>query len=122
VVSDLLDLVLPAECLCCGRSGAAWCPACQPASVPRRIEHPGAPVTFAAGEYAEQLRTILIAYKERGRRQLAGQLAGYLADAVDCAVRAAAGAVLVDGPVGPVLVDGPVGSVPVDGPVGPVLV
>ena len=101
VLSDLLDLVLPADCLCCGRPGAAWCAACQPASLPRRIEQPGAPVTFAAAEYAEQLRTVLIGYKERGRRQLAGQLAGYLADAVDCAVRAA------DGLAGPVLIPVP---------------
>jgi predicted amidophosphoribosyltransferase len=101
VLDDLLDLVLPADCLCCGRPGAAWCPGCQPASVPRRVEHPGAPVSFAAGEYAEQLRTALIGYKERGRRQLAGPLAAYLADAVDGAVRA------VSGPAPPVLVPVP---------------
>lgn len=92
VLDELLDLVLPAGCLCCGRPGATWCAGCQPASAPRQVDRPGAPPIFAAGEYAEQLRTALIGYKERGRRQLAGQLAGYLADAVDCAVRAVSGA------------------------------
>jgi predicted amidophosphoribosyltransferase len=101
MLDDLLDLVLPADCLCCGRPAAAWCPGCQPASVPRRIEHPGGPVTFAAGEYADQLRTALIGYKERGRRQLAGPLAAYLADAVDGAARA------IVGPAPPVLVPVP---------------
>lgn len=90
ILTELIDLVLPADCLCCGRPGTAWCAACQPASVPRRVELPGGPCVFAAGDYAEQLRTALLAYKERGRRQLVGQLAGYLADALDCAVRAAA--------------------------------
>jgi predicted amidophosphoribosyltransferase len=101
LLADLVDLVMPADCLCCGRAGAVWCPGCQPASVPRRVAQPATPAIFAAGEYAEQLRTALIAYKERGRRQLAGQLAGYLADAVDCAVRA------VGGPAPPVLVPVP---------------
>ena len=104
VLTELIDLVLPADCLCCGRPGAAWCAACQPASVPRRVEQPGAPPTFAAGEYAGQLRTVLIGYKERGCRPLAGQLSGYLADAVDGASRVGGSVgqvVLVPVPSGP---------------------
>lgn len=87
LLTELIDLVLPADCLCCGRPGIAWCAACQPASVPRRIEHPGGPPIVAAGEYTAQLRTALIGYKERGCRPLASQLTGYLADAVDSASR-----------------------------------
>ncbi|HEU5269092.1 MAG TPA: ComF family protein [Jatrophihabitans sp.] len=87
VLTELIDLVLPADCLCCGRPGTAWCAACQPSSIPRRVEHAGAPPTIAAGEYAEQLRTVLIGYKERGCRQVAGRLADYLTDAVDEASR-----------------------------------
>ncbi len=90
ILTDAIDLVFPASCLCCGRPGALWCARCQPASRPGSVERPNAPPVYAAGEYAEQLRTALIGYKERGRRQLVGPLAGYLADAVDCAVRAAA--------------------------------
>lgn len=101
VLTELIDLVLPADCLCCGRPGVGWCAACQPASVPRRVEHPGTPGIYAAGDYAEQLRGALIAYKERGRRQLTERLADYLADAVDCAVRTMAG------PAPPVLVPVP---------------
>lgn len=88
ILTDVVDLVFPACCLCCGRPGAVWCARCQPASRPSPVDRPNAPPVYAAGEYAEQLRTALIGYKERGRRQLAGPLAGYLADAVDCAIRA----------------------------------
>src|SRR3954447_18326767 len=97
MLSELIELVLPASCVCCDRPGVLWCAGCQPDSGPRAADPvpgpagsatTGAVPTFAAGEYADDLRTALIAYKERGRRQLANQLAGYLADAVDCAVRA----------------------------------
>ena len=102
MLSELIELVLPASCVCCDRPGLLWCAGCQPDSAPRVADPApgpagsaqgsawGAPAvpTFAAGEYADELRTALIAYKERGRRQLASPLAGYLADAVDCAVRA----------------------------------
>src|SRR4051794_41908440 len=88
VLTELIDLVLPAGCVCCDRPGAAWCAGCRPASRPVQLGQPAIPAGFAAGEYADELRTALLAYKERGRRQLAELLAGYLADAVDCAVRA----------------------------------
>ena len=103
MLAELIDLVLPADCLGCGRPGIAWCAACQPASVPRQVgHHPGAPAVFAAGNYLDQLRTALIEYKERGRRQLTARLADYLADAVDCAIRAEHGpAVLVPVPSRP---------------------
>jgi predicted amidophosphoribosyltransferase len=107
LLTELIDLVLPGACVCCERPGAIWCAGCQPASAPKPVDagqrlpdfgrestaaligSAAGPPTFAAGEYAEQLRSALIAYKERGRRQLVNQLAGYLADAVDCAARAA---------------------------------
>jgi predicted amidophosphoribosyltransferase len=93
VVAELIDLVLPSGCVCCDRPGTLWCGSCQPASEPSLVGHPSGPPCHAAGEYAEQLRTALIAYKERGRRRLAEPLAGYLADALDCAARAAGGSV-----------------------------
>jgi predicted amidophosphoribosyltransferase len=99
--AELIDLVLPSGCLCCERPGAFWCGSCQPASEPAAVGPATGPPCYAAGEYAEELRTALIAYKERGRRQLAEPLAGYLADAVDCAMRSAGG------PARPVLVPVP---------------
>jgi len=86
VLAELLDLALPAGCICCHRPGSVWCPGCQPPSVGQ----PVGPGVFAAGEYAGDLRTALVHYKERGRRPLGPPLAGYLADAVDAAARAAA--------------------------------
>lgn len=87
LLADLLDLALPASCVCCGRSGPNWCTGCQPASVTTPVALAHGPPTFAAGEYAAELRTVLLSYKERGQRQLAGYLAGYLADATDFATR-----------------------------------
>ena len=101
VLAELIDLVLPAGCVCCDRPGTLWCGYCQPASEPAPAGHPPGPPCHAAGEYAGELRTALIAYKERGRRRLAELLAGYLADALDCAVRTAGG------PERPVLVPVP---------------
>lgn len=86
VLPDLLDLALPVSCVCCGRPGPLWCPACRPASEPAPVSLASVaarlPVT-AAGEYGGALRSALLAFKERGQRGLAGPLAGYLSDAVD---------------------------------------
>ncbi|HEX2901966.1 MAG TPA: hypothetical protein VHO01_00805 [Jatrophihabitans sp.] len=85
---DLIDLVLPACCVCCGRPGTEWCVPCQPASTAGRVWPAHGPPAFAAGEYAQELRTALLHFKERGARRLSAVLAGYLADAVDVACRA----------------------------------
>lgn len=99
MISALLDLVLPSSCLCCGRPGVIWCPRCQPDSRPEQVGLGAGPPIFAAAEYAEELRTVLLGYKERGLRELAEPLGGYLADAVAAAARA-----LVPGSANPVLV------------------
>lgn len=87
LVAELFDLVLPSSCVCCARPGPGWCSGCQPPSVAEPVAVAHAPPVFTAGEYADELRTALLHYKERGQRRLAFQLAGYLADAVDEAVR-----------------------------------
>lgn len=74
------DLVLPRCCVGCGRAGGALCVACAPAGL-LRLDTAGLPVV-AAGAYAGTLRTALIAYKERGRRDLAGPLGELLARTV----------------------------------------
>jgi predicted amidophosphoribosyltransferase len=80
LVDALTDLVLPRCCIGCGRAGGAWCVACRPADVVR-VDADGLPV-LAAGEYTGAVRAALIAYKERGRRDLAGPLGELLARAV----------------------------------------
>ncbi|MEO6502148.1 MAG: phosphoribosyltransferase family protein [Jatrophihabitantaceae bacterium] len=80
---DLLDLVLPSSCVCCGRAGLVWCPGCRPESEPESVTLASSPPVFAAGDYGGALRSALLAYKERGQRSLAGPLAAYLSDAVD---------------------------------------
>ncbi|HEX8306495.1 MAG TPA: phosphoribosyltransferase family protein [Jatrophihabitans sp.] len=83
LLPDLLDLVLPSRCVCCGRGGLPWCLDCRPDSEPKPVALPSPPPVVAAGEYGGGLRSALLAYKERGQRALAGPLAAYLSDAVD---------------------------------------
>ncbi|MDT4894255.1 MAG: hypothetical protein QOE97_3290 [Pseudonocardiales bacterium] len=74
----LTDLMLPRRCVGCARPGAALCLVCRPRGPARAVPaDTGVPV-LAAGEYDGALRTGLLAYKERGRRDLAGPLAGLL--------------------------------------------
>lgn len=88
MLAGLLDLVLPLACAGCGSRGCAVCPSCRAATVPRPhpvVPHPcppGLPPTTAAGEYAGELRRLIVAHKDRGRRAAAPVLARALAAAV----------------------------------------
>jgi predicted amidophosphoribosyltransferase len=73
VFNDLLDLVLPRSCLGCGITGVALCGACATPDLRRPR-----PDVVAAAAYDGALRSALIAYKERGRRDLAVPLAALL--------------------------------------------
>ncbi|WP_280866644.1 ComF family protein [Streptomyces sp. SAI-127] len=93
---DLTDLVLPAECGGCGRPRTVLCPECRAAldgAAPSRArpvpEPPGLPVVHAAARYADSVRAVLLAHKERGSLGLAGPLGTALAGAVSAAVREA---------------------------------
>lgn len=94
-VAELADLVLPRVCAGCGVPGAALCRRCQAllavphVAAPRRFP-PGFPPTVAAGRYAGPLRPAVVAFKERGRAELARPLGTALALAV-AAVLAGAG-------------------------------
>jgi predicted amidophosphoribosyltransferase len=82
------ELVLPHACAGCRRPGAVLCPACRPDGPPRASEVGGLTVV-AAGDYERGLRAALIAYKERGRAELARPLGGLLAASVLAAADAA---------------------------------
>ncbi|AZS86885.1 ComF family protein [Streptomyces griseoviridis] len=94
---DLTDLVLPAECGGCGAPRTALCPGCRAAlgaSVPGRVrpevEQPGLPLVHAKARYADEVRALLLAHKERGALGLRGPLGAALAAAVRSALREAA--------------------------------
>lgn len=79
LVASLVDLLLPAACGGCGVAGTTWCPACNGTlGPPRAAAAVGCPPVAAAGRYGGPLRTALLAYKERGRRDLAAPLAALL--------------------------------------------
>ncbi|MGW6911851.1 ComF family protein [Streptomyces sp. NPDC054940] len=93
---DLTDLVLPAECGGCGRSRTVLCPECRAVLsgvVSSRVrpvpEPPGLPVVHAAARYADEVRAVLLAHKERGALALAAPLGTALAGAVRAGLREA---------------------------------
>ncbi|MDI3407469.1 ComF family protein [Streptomyces cavernicola] len=91
---DLADLVLPADCAGCGRPRELLCERCRAALYgrePRRARPnhapAGLPVVHAAAPYAEGVRSVLLAHKERGALALAEALGLALAGAVRAGLR-----------------------------------
>ncbi len=89
-----LDLVHGSGCVGCGTPGRAWCRPCA-ATLPRRAVAvrptpcpEGLAACFAAGEYADPVRAMVLAHKERGVLALAEPLGALLA----ASVRGGAGA------------------------------
>ncbi|MPZ79087.1 MAG: ComF family protein [Actinophytocola sp.] len=79
----LVDLILPQRCAGCAAPLAAWCPTCaRSLGAPVSVARPGLPVAYALGDYRGPARRAVLAYKERGRRELAGHLGGALAAAL----------------------------------------
>jgi predicted amidophosphoribosyltransferase len=89
VISTLLDLVVPGGCAGCGTAGrTAICASCA-AALPQPPEQrrprpapPGLPTCVAGGDYDAPLRELILAFKEHGRRGLAGPLGDRLAAVV----------------------------------------
>ncbi|ANY07595.1 double zinc ribbon domain-containing protein [Pseudonocardia sp. HH130630-07] len=85
-LSALLDLLLPHTCGGCGTGragGGGWCPACaEDTAGPIAVRVPAAGRVAAVARYRGPLRRAVLAYKERGRRDLAPALAALLVPAV----------------------------------------
>ncbi|GAB2444647.1 ComF family protein [Nocardioides hungaricus] len=101
LVDGALDLLLGGCCLACGRPGRSLCADCAdalpdtgrpawPTPVP-----PGLAPPWAAGEYADALRALVVAHKEHRVLSLGRPLARLLAAAVAAGLAAAE----VDGPL-----------------------
>jgi predicted amidophosphoribosyltransferase len=94
--SALADLVLPRTCAGCGLPGSALCRRCGALfarphlATPRRFPE-GFPPTVAAGAYDGPVRPAVLAFKERGRAELAHPLGAALALAVAAVVSAVPG-------------------------------
>ncbi|CAB4920147.1 unannotated protein [freshwater metagenome] len=85
---ELIDLLVPQECVHCARPGRSLCSACtqelngrghrvDPNPVP-----PGLPPAFSISEYSGVARSVVLAHKERGVRSLTRPLGWALARAV----------------------------------------
>ena len=93
VAAALADLVLPRTCAGCGVPGAVLCRPCavrltRPRlATPRRVPW-DFPPTVAAGAYHGPVRPAVVAFKDRGRAELARPLGTALALAVAVLLRA----------------------------------
>ncbi|MDX5569884.1 ComF family protein, partial [Streptomyces sp. ID05-04B] len=91
---ELTGLVLPAECGGCGRARTVLCPRCRAAlchTAPFRVrpvpQPPGLPAVHASVRYADEVRAVLLAHKERGALALTRPLGAALAGAVRAGMR-----------------------------------
>jgi predicted amidophosphoribosyltransferase len=97
LAASLGELILPARCVWCARPGPALCSACAGSLEPFDVALPigdGTPVAVsAAGAYSDGLRAAIVAYKERGRRDVGRALTRVLSVAAASVYRR------FDGPV-----------------------
>ncbi|MGW6919037.1 ComF family protein [Kitasatospora sp. NPDC054939] len=87
----LLDVLLPAPCAGCGTGRDRLCPECRQALDAARPGPTALPWVHAAARYADPVRQLLLAHKERGALGLADPLGTALARAVCSALGPAAG-------------------------------
>ncbi|MEU5263001.1 hypothetical protein [Amycolatopsis sp. NPDC021455] len=86
MLKKLLDLLIPSRCAACGARGEPCCARCAgvwgSATEVVRAPTTGLVRVFALARYRGVARRLLIAYKERGRRDLAEPLGRALAEAL----------------------------------------
>lgn len=93
IVVPVADLLLGARCAGCGGAALVLCRACGtsirpaprpawPDPVPEVLRRPGPVLPVAAGDNADVLRRVLVAWKEEGVTRLTGVLDVHLASAV----------------------------------------
>ncbi|RSD13412.1 ComF family protein [Amycolatopsis eburnea] len=86
MLEKLLDLVIPRRCAACGARGEPCCARCGrvwgAVREVWRVPTAGVVRVFALARYSGVGRRLLIAYKERGRRDLAPSLGRALAEAL----------------------------------------
>ncbi len=85
--TTVADLLLPLHCGGCDTRGVALCPFClhtiDPGDAPPRPYGRHSPVPiYSVAEYQGRARAVLLAYKERDRRDLAAPLGDLLANAL----------------------------------------
>ncbi|MFE0024621.1 hypothetical protein [Amycolatopsis sp. NPDC059021] len=84
--SRVLDLLIPARCAACGVRGAPCCAACGEVwgalTEVTRLPTAGLVPVYALARYEGVAKRLLIAYKERGRRDLGPPLGRAVADAL----------------------------------------
>lgn len=127
VWSDLVDLVLPADCCGCGATGMAS-PLCDGCAGVLRVARPrparpdpappGLPRCVALDSYAGPIRRMVLSFKERGRLGLADALGAGLATAV---VSTLAGRRVVSGDAYSMVGGGADAPAPLGGAGGPIL-
>jgi predicted amidophosphoribosyltransferase len=89
-LTTVVDLLLPLRCAGCETRGATLCPLCRNSLDPGGCDPGGGPPTpihrpespapiYAVAEYDGRVRTVLLAFKERDRRDLAAPLGQILA-------------------------------------------
>ncbi|MGM1063619.1 ComF family protein [Saccharothrix sp. Mg75] len=96
----VIELLFPSRCAGCSRPGSRLCPPCLAAfGPPRPVPVPGAgPPVYALADYSGAAREALLAFKERGRRELAAVFGSLVAAAVPLLPGAGSGACLVPAP------------------------
>ncbi|MEU8511119.1 phosphoribosyltransferase family protein [Kitasatospora sp. NPDC048722] len=90
-LADLLDVLLPTRCAGCGTDRTQLCPACRHTLSASRPGPTLLPWAHAAAPYADPVRQLLLAHKERGALRLAGPLGEALGRAVRSALGPRAG-------------------------------
>ncbi|WP_433474429.1 ComF family protein [Spirillospora sp. CA-142024] len=92
VLADLIELLLPERCAGCAQVPVLLCETCarplRAAARPAGTAPAGLPPPWTVASYEGPLRTVLAAYKERGRTALAVPLGEALATAVRAALTA----------------------------------